>query len=263
MAQGVIAENPEVLVEMQVNRRRLNTRVVERFDNDSASSDLFTDGAVGKDHAGHASVTVVQPQMTHFRTDDLAPTDRYKLMTGLITPRPIGWVGTVSADGVPNLAPYSFFNGVSASPPVIYFSTGIVGGHRKDSLANAEATGEFTINIVSMDTAEAMNGSSATVDVDVNEFDLVGLSVRPSQVIGAPGVAEAKAILECTVVGTHTFGDDEMGYVMTLGQVVHFSIDETVLDGTRIDSAALDSVGRLAGNNYATTRDQFSLERPL
>lgn len=201
--------------------------------------------------------------MTHFKTADLELVDRYKLMTGLITPRPIGWVGTVSTDGVANLAPYSFFNAVSASPPVVYFSTGVVGGHRKDSLRNAEETGEFTINIVSMDTAEAMNGSSASVDASVSEFDLVGLSVRPSQIIGAPGVAEAKAILECRVVGTQTFGDDEAAYVMTLGEVVHFTIADSVLDGTRIDSEQLDSVGRLAGNNYATTRDRFSLERPV
>ncbi len=201
--------------------------------------------------------------MTHFKTADLELVDRYKLMTGLITPRPIGWVGTVSTDGVANLAPYSFFNAVSASPPVVYFSTGVVGGHRKDSLRNAEETGEFTINIVSMDTAEAMNGSSASVDASVSEFDLVGLSVRPSQIVGAPGVAEAKAILECRVVGTQTFGDDEAAYVMTLGEVVHFTIADSVLDGTRIDSEQLDSVGRLAGNNYATTRDRFSLERPV
>lgn len=202
-------------------------------------------------------------QKTHLPVDELATVDRYKLMTGLVTPRPIGWIGTRSTEGVTNLAPYSFFNGVAADPPTIYFSAGLVNGHRKDSLRNAEETGEFTVNIVSGDTAAAMNESSASLAADQSEFAATGLTELPSVTIGAPGVAEAKAILECRVVGTHTFGDPETNaYVMVLGEIQRFVVDDDVLDGTRIDAEVLDSVGRLAGNGYATTRDRFTLTRP-
>ncbi len=204
----------------------------------------------------------MEPQKSNFAVSELPDVDRYKLMTGLVTPRPIGWIGTRSPDGVANVAPYSFFNGVSSMPPVVYFSAATVGGTRKDSLVNAEASGEFTVNIVSFSTVEAMNQSAANLPADQSEFDAAGLTVRPSVLVEAPGVAEAKAILECRVVGTHAFGTEEAGYVMVLGEVVHFSVDDDVLDGTRIRPEALDSIGRLAGTNYVRTTERFSLERP-
>ena len=103
-------------------------------------------------------------------------TDAYKLMTGLVIPRPIGWIGTIDDQDRPNLAPYSFFQCVATNPPVVLFSAGISDGHEKDSLVNTRATGEFTCNLVDMATVEAMNQSAAELDRGESEFDFAGLT---------------------------------------------------------------------------------------
>lgn len=200
--------------------------------------------------------------MTTFATADLSAADGYKLTTGLITPRPIGWIGTYSADGVANLAPYSFFQAVATNPPVVLFSTGVADGAVKDSLANARSSGVFTANLVDHDLAVAMNETAAAVDPSVSEFGLAGLTAKNFGTVEAPGVAEAKAVLECRVVNEIVLGNDPLTHAVTFGEVVAFHIADEVLDGTRIDPVALDALGRLAGANYATTREQFRLDRP-
>jgi flavin reductase (DIM6/NTAB) family NADH-FMN oxidoreductase RutF len=200
--------------------------------------------------------------MASFIPSDLDPTDRYKLMTGLVVPRPIGWIGTADDDGRPNLAPYSFFQCVAANPPVVLFSAGVTNGHEKDSLLNARTTGEFTCNLVDMATAEAMNQSAAELGRGESEFDFAGLTPEPSTVIKAPRVAEAKASFECRMTQTIELGQAPTQNVVVFGEVVVIHADDGILDGTRIDFEALDAVGRLAGNGYATTRDRFELIRP-
>lgn len=201
--------------------------------------------------------------MTSFAVSDLGTTDRYKLTTGLVIPRPIGWIGSYGDDGVANLAPYSFFQAVATNPPVVLFSAGISDGAVKDSLANVRSSGVFTANLVDHDLAVAMNGTAAEVPADVDEFGLVGLTVKDFGTVKAPGVAEAKAVLECKVVNEVTFGDDpSLNHAVTFGEVVAFHIADEILDGTRIDAIGLDALGRLSGMDYATTRDQFRLDRP-
>lgn len=199
--------------------------------------------------------------MSSFATSDLSPVDCYKLMTGLVVPRPIGWIGTVDADGRPNLAPYSFFNAVAGHPPTVIFSAGMGSRGAKDSLANATATGQFTCNMVGMATAEGMNQSSAELPTGDSEFDFAGLTPEPSTDIAAPRVAEAKASFECRLTQVVELGDP-VANVVVFGEVVRFHIDDDVLDGTRIRFEELDAVGRLAGDGYATTRDRFDLTRP-
>ena len=200
---------------------------------------------------------------TSFRVDELNTTDLYKLTTGLIIPRPIGWIGTRSTSGVPNLAPYSFFNAVATNPPVLLFSTGVFDGVIKDSLRNIRETGVFTANLVDHDLAVAMNDTSATLDHEVDEFAMAGLTASDFGSIDAPGVQEAKAVVECVAVREVEFGNpEELHHVVTFGEVVTFHIDEEILDGTRVDPVGLDALGRPAGMDYATTRDQFRLERP-
>ena len=197
-----------------------------------------------------------------FITEDLEHIDRYKLTTGLIVPRPIGWIGSYGADRVPNLAPYSFFNAVASNPPVVLFSTGVNDEHVKDSLANVRSTGVFTANLVDHDLSVAMNTTAAEVAPDVDEFEQAGLTLHDFGNVDAPGVAEAKAVLECRVVREIDFGVGNPRHVVTFGEVVAFHVDDDVLDGTRVDPVALDALGRLAGMGYATTRDQFQLDRP-
>jgi flavin reductase (DIM6/NTAB) family NADH-FMN oxidoreductase RutF len=200
--------------------------------------------------------------MTTFRVADLDRTDCYKLTTGLIVPRPIGWIGSYGPDGVANLAPYSFFQAVATNPPVVLFSTGIGDGVVKDSLANVRASGVFTANLVDHDLAVAMNETAAEVARSVDEFGLAGLTARRFGTVDAPGVVEAKAVLECRVVDEKLFGSPPLEHAVTFGEVVAFHIDSAILDGTRVDPVKLDALGRLAGTNYASTRDQFSLDRP-
>ena len=200
--------------------------------------------------------------MASFATSDLDPTDCYKLMTGLVVPRPIGWVGTVDDQGRPNLAPYSFFQCVATNPPVVLFSAGVANNREKDSLRNTRLTGTFTCNMVDRATAEAMNQTSAELDPTESEFDFAGLTPRPADDVGAPLVAEAKASFECVVRQIVELGDPPLRHAVVFGEVVRIHADDAVVDGTRIDFEALDAIGRLAGSGYVTTRDRFDLSRP-
>ena len=202
------------------------------------------------------------PTMTSFATDDLDPTDVYKLMTGLVVPRPIGWIGSVDDQGRPNLAPYSFFQAVATNPPVVLFSAGVANGHEKDSLANARQSGEFTTNLVDMATAEAMNASAAELGRGESEFDFAGLTPVPSLDVKAPRVAEARASFECVVQQIVELGQAPLQHAVVFGRVVRIHADDTILDGTRVDFEALDAIGRLAGNLYTTTRERFDIARP-
>lgn len=184
------------------------------------------------------------------------------MLTGLVVPRPIGWIGSVSADGTPNVAPYSFFNAVSGDPPMVTFSCGYREPSQKDTASNVGATGEFTVNIVNADTVEAMNASAATVAADVSEFELAGLTPVAGESVAAPRVAEAVAQLECRVTHHFHIGRPGGGNWMFVGEVVMFHVDETLLDGTRVDQGLLRAVGRHAGNWYSSATDLFELQRP-
>jgi len=200
--------------------------------------------------------------MATFVPSEIGPTNAYKLMTGLVVPRPIGWIGTADDQGRPNLAPYSFFQCVATNPPVVIFSAGVSNGHEKDSLLNARTTGEFTCNLVDMATAEAMNQSAAQLDRGESEFDFAGLTPLDSASIAAPRVAEAKASFECTVQQVIELGNAPLTHAVVFGEVIRIHVDDKVLDGTRVDFEKLDALGRMAGNYYATTRDLFDLSRP-
>jgi flavin reductase (DIM6/NTAB) family NADH-FMN oxidoreductase RutF len=196
-----------------------------------------------------------------FRVSEIEARDTYKLLSGLIVPRPIGWIGTMRSDGVKNLAPYSFFNMIADEPPLVMFAAGKRNGQLKDSAAYAIESGEFSVNIVSAEVVEAMNATSRSFPPDVDEFEECGLTAWFGTETGAPMVAEAPANLECKVYSTVDFEGDESPVVI-FGEVVAIHVREDVLDGTRVDHAALDAIGRLAGAGYATTRDGFDLLRP-
>ncbi len=195
-----------------------------------------------------------------FRVGELRGVDGYKLATGLIVPRPIGWIGSISATGVPNLAPYSFFNAVSGQPPTFVFSPGR--GSRKDTLANVREVGEFTINIVTEEVADAMNATSATFEDDVDEFAACGLTAMPSSSIRPPMVGECKANIECVVTQIVDIGHVEHGNGLVIGEAVEIHVATHLLDGTRVDQAELKAIGRHVGNMYSRTRDLFELVRP-
>ncbi len=184
--------------------------------------------------------------------------DRYKLLSGLVVPRPIGWIGTTRADGTYNLAPFSFFNVVSSSPPTVLFSGGHHPDRPKDSVAFAEASGEFTVNIVSEEVAEAMSITSGRFTSEDDEFAIAGLTAVSGVRVGAPMVAESPANLECEVTQVLDVGPERRTRIV-IGEVVALHVRHEVLDGTRIDSDQLRAVGRMTGSSYIRTVDRFEL----
>ena len=188
--------------------------------------------------------------------------DVQKLMTGLIVPRPIAWVGSQSADGVANLAPFSYFNAVCNHPPMIAISMTIRDGRPKDSLANIRATGVFTLNLVSRDLAEQMNASAAEVGPEIDEFVLAGLTKVRGDRVDAPRVGESRWSAECVLDRVITLGESPRQSGLVLGEIVRFHVEERLLDGTRIDQDGLDAVARMGGPTYSDTRRRFDLARP-
>lgn len=196
---------------------------------------------------------------TYFDFSDAESQDRYKLLSGLVVPRPIGWIGTRREDGTYNLAPFSFFNVVSSNPPVVLFSGGRHSDRPKDTTELAVETGEFSVNIVSESVVEAMSITSGSFTAGDDEFEIAGLTAVPGIKIDAPLVAESPANLECSVRQTIELGERTR---LIIGDVVAVHVDEDVLDGTRIDNDALRAVGRMAGATYIDTRARFEIERP-
>jgi flavin reductase (DIM6/NTAB) family NADH-FMN oxidoreductase RutF len=194
--------------------------------------------------------------------------DIYKMMAGLVVPRPVALVSTVDKDGIANLAPFSFFNAVGSNPPTLMFCPVLRGPRaglpddRKDTLRNIEQTGEFVVNVVSCAIAEAANHAAAEVGPEVDEFVLAGLTPAPSDVVRAPRVAESPASFECRLMQIVFTGQSEGAGVIVLGQIVRLHVAAEIEDNFRIDADKLDAVGRMAGNTWSTTRDRFEIVRP-
>lgn len=201
-----------------------------------------------------------------YDVDDLEAGHAYKLGTSLIVPRPIGWIGTRSPEGVNNLAPYSFFNMVAPYPPTFVVSPAL--SARKDTLTNIEATREFTINVVTEETVDAMNLSAGSYPEDVDEFDLCGLTAIEAETIRAPLVGEAVANFECVVTHVIPVGkpsDDRPGTAMLIvGEATKIHVAERLVDDTfNVDQVGLRAIGRHAGGLYSRTTDTlFEIERP-
>jgi len=193
-----------------------------------------------------------------FDLTDTGSREAYKLLSGLVVPRPIGWIGTRRSDGSNNLAPFSFFNVISSNPPMVVFSAGSHRDRPKDSAALAEITGEFSVNIVSEDVVGAMSVTSGSFTAEDDEFAIAGLTPVQGSRIDAPLVGESPANLECRVDRIVDLGEDA-GTRLVVGDVLVVHVEDAVLDGTRIDHEALRAVGRMAGNAYVTTRDRFEI----
>jgi flavin reductase (DIM6/NTAB) family NADH-FMN oxidoreductase RutF len=193
-----------------------------------------------------------------------APLDIYKLMIGAIVPRPIAFVSTISPEGILNLAPFSFFTGISANPPVICFSPMIrgTGGSRKDTLQNIERTREFVVNVVSEEFVRQMNICSTEFPPEIDEFEASGLTPIPSDVVKPPRVKESHINMECTLLQIVDVSSKPLGGSIVLGEVVRFHIDDAVVDNYRIDPGKLRPVGRMSGPTYTRTTDLFDLDRP-
>lgn len=187
----------------------------------------------------------------------------YKLMASLVVPRPIGWTSTIASDGRNNLAPFSFFMMITSTPPHIAISVGARDGQEKDTLRNIRDAGEFVINIVSADLGPKMAITAAEWPADIDEFEQAGLTAIPSEVVRPARVAEAPAHLECLVQQIMPVGDLPYGAHLVIAEVVRIHIrDDLLIENNRVDLQRLQAVGRLTGDWYSSTSEQYQLPRP-
>jgi len=181
--------------------------------------------------------------------------DAYRLLTALVVPRPIAWISTRSADGIANLAPFSFFNVASGTPPMVLF----VSVGRTDTLDNVRATGEFVVNVASESMADQVNASSAHLPPDVDEAAALGLVTEPSLRVAPVRVVASPASIECRLVDTTGFGDS----TIVVGEVVAMTVDEAVLDGGQHPRfEAMAPVSRLGDDEWGTVPGVVRRDRP-
>ncbi|MBB3391978.1 flavin reductase (DIM6/NTAB) family NADH-FMN oxidoreductase RutF [Rhizobium sp. BK275] len=179
----------------------------------------------------------------------------------IVAPRPIGWIGSKGGDGSINLAPYSFFNAVADKPKLVMFSSS---GH-KHSQRNARETGVFTCNFVSRNLAEKMNLTSAAVPYGTSEFEYAGLTPKQAELIDAPYVAAALAVLECRVteiIEPKTLSGEPTENVFVFGEVVGIHIDEAIVSDGRLDMALARPVARMGYMDYCEGSEVFEMFRP-
>ncbi|GMA15775.1 flavin reductase family protein [Deinococcus metallilatus] len=198
----------------------------------------------------------------HFDFSALSAADRYKLVTGVVVPRPIAWVTTRGADGHVNLAPFSFFGLMGSDPAVVAFAPGDrADGTPKDTALNLVAGGEFTVNLVSADLAPLMNATATDFPHGMAEPDTLGVVLLPGISVHVPRVAASPAALECREVQTVLIGRTRV----ILGEVLGLTLrEDALLDEARrhVNTAALDLVGRMGGRGtYTHTRDTFTIDR--
>jgi len=183
---------------------------------------------------------------------ELGHAQLYWLLTSLVVPRPIAWVSTVSAGGVRNLAPHSYFSIASTDPPVLSISS-----NARDTLRNVTETGEFVANIAGADSALALDRTSAPLPPEVDEFEWAGVEAAPSFAVAPPRVADARAALECRVVGTVPVGDS----ILVLGEVLHAHVAEDVVANGHLDTLCLGALSVLEGHRYVVVSE--SMEREI
>ena len=193
----------------------------------------------------------------------LSPADRYKLLGSSVTPRPIAWVTTQSADGVRNAAPFSFFNVMGHTPPLL--ALGLIrrpDGSLKDTTANILETGEFVVHLVNEALAEAMNLTCIDAPGEYDEITMAGLDTLPSTVVTPPRLAPAPVAMECRKWQAIDAGSS----TIILGEVLHFHIADTLIDGDKlhIDTIGLDLIARMHNPGwYSRQTDLFPMPRPL
>ena len=193
----------------------------------------------------------------------LDPDIRYKLLVGLVVPRPIAFVSTYNANGVANCAPFSFFNVVSHEPPLVIISFGTRDkGGIKDTLRNVLRTGEFVVNLVDEATANGMHIASGDYNEEESEFDKAGFTPVPALRVKQPRIKESPAAFECKLREKTELGP---GRVFVFGEIVMLHAAEGIVDPVtrRVSETLYKPVGRLWGNRYCTTRQRFALPGPL
>jgi flavin reductase (DIM6/NTAB) family NADH-FMN oxidoreductase RutF len=190
--------------------------------------------------------------------------DAYALMTSSIMPRPVAWVSTMSQAGATNLAPFSFFQGVTANPPTLLIvPVNHRDGRKKDTVRNIEETGEFVVNVVPFSLAQQMNETAALLENGDSEFEKFGIAQARSRRVRPPRVAASPVAFECTLHQIVPVGEGSLAAHVVIGRIRHAHVDDAVLGADGMpDPAKLDLVGRMGGELYARTTERFAIKRP-
>jgi flavin reductase (DIM6/NTAB) family NADH-FMN oxidoreductase RutF len=197
-----------------------------------------------------------------FNTDEIDHQQCYRLLIGSIVPRPIAWVSSVDAAGVPNLAPFSFFSIVSHYPPLLSMAVSEKTHAPKHTSANIQTTKGFVVHTVTDDFAEAMNASSANYEADQDEFAEIGLETVPSDLVDAPRIKDCPVAMECTFEQVLKFGD-EWVTDLVIGRVLRWHVrEDLMLDDKYVNPRTLHPVGRLGGPRYCRTHDIYEMQAP-
>lgn len=187
-------------------------------------------------------VTGVRPAMLDERA-------AYRLMTGIVVPRPIAWISTLHADGQVNLAPFSCYTFISSNPVMVGISIGRKGSDAKDTLTNIRRTGSFTVNVPHVNHAELVHRSAEEFPRDVSEVDILHLTTSPGETVDVPRLTDAPIAMECVLAEVREYGDSHTAFVV--GRVEYVHLRPGLLVDGKIDTAALAPLGRVAGPAYA------------
>lgn len=198
-----------------------------------------------------------------FNPDELDQKAIYKLLTGAVIPRPIGWISSISEDGILNLAPFSFFNAVGDDPPHVMFSASGSPNANRDTLSNVLATQQFVVNMVTEELVEQMNMTAQSIPSLESEFDHAGVTPIASSRVKPPRVKECLVSMECELVHHYTLENNKFGgQTIMVGKVVMFHFHESVLlDDYKINMENYSPISRLAGSGYSKLGEIFSVKR--
>jgi flavin reductase (DIM6/NTAB) family NADH-FMN oxidoreductase RutF len=198
-----------------------------------------------------------------FDLQKLSIKDCHDLLVCAVLPRPIAFVSTIGANGVNNLAPFSYFTVLSSKPAVVGFGIGPKrDGGKKDTLANVEFTGDFVINVVTEELAKAMNLTSGEYPPQVDEFIEAGLTAIPGDRVKSPRVAESPIHLECKLIQILQFGEAPRVNRFVIGEVLQIHVQEGLLQGNIAKADRLKAIGRLGEDFYCRTQEIFEMKRP-
>lgn len=193
----------------------------------------------------------------------LTPRDTHPWIINAITPRPIAWVSSISAAGKTNLAPFSFFQGICASPPTLMFcGANDRTGRKKDSVLNVEQVPEFVVNLVPYALRDVMNQTSAALPHGESEFEKFNIATAPSTLVRPPRVAASPVAYECKLDRIVCIGAGPLAGNVVFGTVLCAHVSETVLTDGAIDPRKLDTIGRMGGDYYTRTTELFTIKRP-